>query len=478
MIDTVPPITPAVTTISEDSGISDQITNDRTLILGGTAEAGSTVELRQAEIVIGTAIADGSGNWLFDYTGTPLTDGIYQFTAALTDAVGNVATSAALAVTIDATAPTVTLSSNASAEVNAPFTVTAQFSEKVTGFDIADLSIQNGTVSDFVVTSDTTYRFLVTPTNSGVVTVDLAAGTAQDIAANPNLAAPQLSRIYDLLPPATPPTPVLEVGNDTGVSNTDGIIKDSTPTLIGTAEAGSKISLFVGTTILGTTTTDAAGNWSFTPSTPLADGNYAIGVTATDRLGNVSAASGLLSLQIDTKPATGVIVEISPTARDSSIDSDLSAITLRFSEPVANFNLADLKLTVDGQTIELIGATLTTTDNITWTLNNLTSLATLEGEFKLALTKGNIIDQAGNALEDGANQTWLVGRTGLALPEISFKGGKPGVKRKGGNGADTLRGTWLNDTLQGMNGNDILISGAADFSFGRDRLVGGQETIG
>jgi uncharacterized delta-60 repeat protein len=474
VIDTAPPTTPTFTQISEDSGvIGDQITNDATLILGGTAEANSTVTLQRSGIVIGTAIADSSGNWLFDYTGTALTDGAYAFTAAVADAVGNVATSAVFGVTIDTTAPAVLLSSDSPSEVNAPFTVTAQFNEKVTGFDVTDLMIANGTVSNFVSTSDITYTFLVTPVNDGIVTVDLAAGTAQDIATNSNLAALQLSRTYDVLPPAVPPAPSLEMGNDTGVSNTDRLTKDSTPTLVGTAEAGSIISLFIGTTIWGATVTDASGNWSFTPANPLADGSYTVAVTATDRLGNVSGASSLLSLQIDAKPATGVIVEISPNARDSSIDDALETITLRFSEPVANLSLADLKLTVDGEVIELTGATLTTTDNTTWTLNNLAALATLEGEFKLTLAKGNIIDQAGNLLDEGADQTWLVGRTGLAFPEIRFEGGKPGVKRRGSDRADTLRGTWLNDVLQGLGGDDVLISGAADFSFGRDRLVGG-----
>ncbi|WP_412770683.1 Ig-like domain-containing protein, partial [Ralstonia solanacearum] len=36
------------------------------------------------------------------------------------------------------------------------------------------------------------------------------------------------------------------------------------PTLTGTAEANSTISVFDGTTLLGTTTADASGNWTFT----------------------------------------------------------------------------------------------------------------------------------------------------------------------------------------------------------------------
>lgn len=474
MIDTVPPASPTVTTISNDTGVAgDRITNDATLIIGGTTTAGSTVELQRNGTAIGTAIADGSGKWLFDYTGTALASGSYQFTATLADDVGNVATSTPFAVTIDTIAPIVTLSSQAPAETNAPFTVTAEFSEKVTGFDVADLVIGNGTVSNFTAVSDKAYTFLVTPTTTGTVTVDVKASAAQDIAANNSKAASQLVRSYDVAAPTTPVAPSLDLGIDTGVSNTDGLTKDNTPTLVGMAEAGSTVTLYAGTTVLGTTTTDASGKWSFTPTTPLADGSYNIGVTATDRLGNVSPLSSLLSLQIDTKAAVGVIIEINPNVRDSTIDSDLDTVTLRFSEPIANFDLADLELTYDGKSIVLAGATLTTSDNMTWTLGNLKNIANLDGKFKLTLTKGNIIDQAGNNLEDAANRGWLVGKTGIALPEIEFTGGKPGVNLKGSNGNNTLRGTWLNDTLQGLNGNDILISGSGDFSFGRDRLVGG-----
>ncbi|WP_269436252.1 hypothetical protein [Ralstonia pseudosolanacearum] len=37
--------------------------------------------------------------------------------------------------------------------------------------------------------------------------------------------------------------------------------------MAGTAEANSTINVFDGTTLLGTTTADASGNWTFTPST-------------------------------------------------------------------------------------------------------------------------------------------------------------------------------------------------------------------
>ena len=55
---------------------------------------------------VGTTVADGAGNWSFDYTGTTLADGNYNVTATATDAAGNVSVlSGVLPVTIDTTAP-------------------------------------------------------------------------------------------------------------------------------------------------------------------------------------------------------------------------------------------------------------------------------------------------------------------------------------------------------------------------------------
>ncbi|WP_239667010.1 Ig-like domain-containing protein, partial [Burkholderia multivorans] len=78
-----------------------------------------------------------------------------------------------------------------------------------------------------------------------------------------------------------------DVGSVTGALVSGGSTDDTTPTLSGTAEAGSTISVFDGTTLLGTTTADASGNWTFTPAAGLGEGTHAITVTATDASGNV-----------------------------------------------------------------------------------------------------------------------------------------------------------------------------------------------
>ena len=60
----------SITGISDDTGaVGDATTSDATLIIGGTAEAGSSVAVLVDGASIGTTTTDGSGNWSFDYRG-------------------------------------------------------------------------------------------------------------------------------------------------------------------------------------------------------------------------------------------------------------------------------------------------------------------------------------------------------------------------------------------------------------------------
>ena len=61
-IDTAAPVAPSITSFSTDSGVvGDGITNDNTLTLTGTAEAGSTVKVYDGATLLGSALASGTG---------------------------------------------------------------------------------------------------------------------------------------------------------------------------------------------------------------------------------------------------------------------------------------------------------------------------------------------------------------------------------------------------------------------------------
>ncbi|MEB3884754.1 Ig-like domain-containing protein, partial [Lyngbya sp. CCY1209] len=74
------------------------------------------------------------------------------------DIAGNDNTAAVqLTRTYDVTAPDVTLTTDAEATINAPFTVTATFGEAVSGFDVSDITINNGSADNLQTADNITY---------------------------------------------------------------------------------------------------------------------------------------------------------------------------------------------------------------------------------------------------------------------------------------------------------------------------------
>jgi hypothetical protein len=122
--------------------------------------------------------------------------------AVCTDPAGNGNTAAAtFSRTYDSVAPTVSMSSAAPNPTNtSPIPVTVTFSESVTGFVAGDVTVGNATLSGFA-GSGASYSFNLTPTGQGLVTANIAAGVAQDSAANGNTAAAPFSRTYDSVAP-------------------------------------------------------------------------------------------------------------------------------------------------------------------------------------------------------------------------------------------------------------------------------------
>ncbi|WP_165803879.1 Ig-like domain-containing protein [Limnohabitans planktonicus] len=84
-----------------------------------------------------------------------------------------------------------------------------------------------------------------------------------------------------------------------------GVTNDKTPTLTGKAPAGSVITIKDGSTVLGTTTTDANGNWSFTPATELAEGKR--NLTAESTTNGTTNVSAAFAITVDTTAPVGSI---------------------------------------------------------------------------------------------------------------------------------------------------------------------------
>ena len=95
------------------------------------------------------------------------------------------------------------------------------------------------------------------------------------------------------------------------------ITNDNTPTLVGKATANATISVFDGegesAPLLGTTTTDNDGNWSYTPSSPLADGDHKFTIEASKVAANGEElkATSTQEITVDTDNSTLSITKIS-----------------------------------------------------------------------------------------------------------------------------------------------------------------------
>jgi hypothetical protein len=139
------------------------------------------------------------------------------------------------------------------------------------------------------------------------------------------------------------------------------------------------------------------GSWILGP-TPRSNTLYA---SAARLIGN---PQGFTATGVDHTAPTASIVAIDPDPRSEPVDS----VRIVFSEPVVNFDVADLQLTRDGGANLLTGTeTLASADRITWSLAT-SALTTLSGGYALTLNVSNIADDAGNALAAGASDAWVM----------------------------------------------------------------------
>jgi hypothetical protein len=354
-IETTAPVKPATVDLvaASDTGTSstDNVTGDNTPTLAGTAEANAIVSVYDGVTLLGTTLADASGNWT--YTTAVRTDGVHNFTITATDSSGNVsAASTALPVTIDtlapATPPAVDLiaasdtgtssTDNITSDSTPTLSGTAEVNSIVTVYDGATvlgttIATAGGTWSfTTAVLPDGTHSFSVTSTDS-----------SGNTSASSN---PLLVVTVDTVAPATPAAADLTAASDTGTSSTDNITADNTPTLAGTAEPGAIITFYDGATVLGTAIADAGGVWTFTPPA-LADGVHTITLTATDSSGNVSAASAALVITVDvTAPATPPLIDLitasdTGTSTTDNITADSTPTLSGTAEPLSTVKVYD-----------------------------------------------------------------------------------------------------------------------------------------
>ncbi|MEI8395455.1 MAG: Ig-like domain-containing protein [Rhodospirillaceae bacterium] len=111
--------------------------------------------------------------------------------------------------------------------------------------------------------------------------------------------------VADNIPPSAPSQLSLASSSDSGWSDSDGVTTATTPTFSGTAEAGSTVRLYDGSTLVATTTAGGDGHWSVATSA-LGAGSHTITAKATDAAGNTSGASSGQTIVVETAAPNSV----------------------------------------------------------------------------------------------------------------------------------------------------------------------------
>ncbi|KYG74989.1 gliding motility-associated-like protein [Roseivirga ehrenbergii] len=314
---------------------------------------------------------------------TPTTDGAVTVDVAANvaqDAATNGNTAAAqFGITADLTSPTVAITSTAANQINGAFTTTFTFSEAVTGFAIGDITVANGTASNFASTSATVYTALITPTTDGAVTVDVSANVAQDAATNENTAATQFSITADLTSPtvaitSTAANPINSafIATFTFSEDVTGFVLGDITVANGTASNFASTSATVYTVLI----------------TPTTDGAVTIDVAANvaqDAATNGNAAATQFSIIADLTSPTVAITSTAANPINGAFTT-----TFTFSEAVTGFVVGDI--TVANGTASNFASTSATvyTALITPTTDGAVTVDVSANVAQDAATNGNI----------------------------------------------------------------------------------------
>ena len=398
-----PVITQVVDDVPERTGSLDlnETTNDSTPTLSGTAAANATVTIRVDGVDIGTTVADGLGAWSFT-PDTPIAEGQHTLTAVATDAAGNISdVSNSWGIIIDSVAPDAPVitqvvddvperlgalnSGDSTNDTTPTLNGTAEPGSTVTirqdGVDLTTIVIDSSGTWTYTPTTplvNGTYTFTA-------VTTDGAGNTSQPSGG--------FTLTVDTTPPAaaTIATVTDDVGGVNGPLTSGDTTDDTTPTLSGTAPADAVITVYDGTTLLGTATLDGSGGWSFTPVIPLTDGPHTLTVHATDAAGNTTISTPF-ELTVDTvPPATPEIPAITVNPDGTEMPLNPGETTRDTTPTLSGTGNPGDTVTIYNGGVKLDDVLVDGTGNWTWT--PATPLP--NGTYDITLTVTNV-DGTGN----------------------------------------------------------------------------------
>jgi hypothetical protein len=341
--DRTSPLAPSKPDLRSDYGISDSdnITYETNPEFFGTAESQTTVRLySNVNGLIGTVSASDTST--YQIFSSALDEGSHIITATATDGPGNVSpVSASLTVIIDNTPPakpgTPDMDAGSDTGILNNDNITKDNTPTFAGISETNCRISVYSGATLLGTTDAdifgVWTFTTPLLDEGDHSISVYA---TDAAGNTGPASDILVVTIDTTAPDTPGAPDLAEGSDNGVSSSDDITNDVTPTFTGMAEGGAGIQLYSDLDgLIGTGTADGTGAWVIT-SGQLSSALHAITVVATDVAGNVSPISPVLNVTIDTEMPTFNHVSIYSDNHNPvyAVDGNLVSLEFTTSEAV------------------------------------------------------------------------------------------------------------------------------------------------
>ena len=178
--------------------------------------------------------------------------------------------------------------------------------------------------------------------------------TAADGAGNISTASSIYTVTVDTSAPAAPS--ITSVSDDvspvTGNVVSGGSTNDTDLLLAGTAEALSSVSIYNGATLLGSVIANGSGAWSYNATGLLNGSIYGFKATAADGAGNISTASSIYTVTVDTSAPVTELIDIS-----DATDSGENDTTTSVGNPILSFQAEA------GLVVSLLGADGITTLN-------------------------------------------------------------------------------------------------------------------
>ena len=401
---TLPVVT--LTTVNGTARTFPFLTNVVGTTVGGTCGVTSGDAATVAVSVTGAGSENGAaactaGTWTYTFVSSLAVNGAYSLTATQSDAAGNAGTSGAKTVTVDTTAPVVTLTTvNGTARAfpyttNATVTTvggacgTAAGDPATVSVSITGASTQSGTAP----CSAGVWTFTPTTALSANGAYSITA-TQTDTATNTGTSGAQSITINTAAPTVTLTT--VNGGVRTFPFNTNATVT----TLGGACTTAAGVNPTVSVAILGASTQNgtaacAAGAWTFTPTTALsADGSYAITATQSDTASNVGT-SGAQSIVVDKTLPVVALTSVNGTARTFPYISNTTVTAVGGTCGAAIGDSATVSVSITGASTQSGTAACTAG---TWTFTPTTALSA-DGAYTITATQ---TDAAANTGTTGA----------------------------------------------------------------------------